>query len=366
MPKERGETDQLLREIEGLRSLVTSLAKRELPDTGQADGSTRPPSETAHRKPDALTLEERERTSRALLNATADSALLIDKNGLIIDANDKMAASLGKSRETILGTVIYNYFPPDLTEQRKAKESEAARDKKLVRFEDYREGRWLENSVYPVFDSKGELVQFAIFSHDISKRKVAEQALQESERYYRTLFESASDAVFIMEENYFLECNQKVLKLFGCTSEQILGKTPADFSPPFQPDGQDSRERAERIMEEVRNGIPQFFEWRHKRHDGGLFDAEVSLDPLNIRNQKRFVAIVRDITERKKSEEALNNALAEVRRMKEAAEAENIYLYKEIQMAHLHGDFIGQSDNPENIVAAGTAFIAGFADSVGF
>jgi PAS domain S-box-containing protein len=480
MLKEREETERLLREIEALRSRVTSLENKDTPDAGQADDRTGPPSDAVGGKQDARTLEERERAGRALLNATADSALLIDKNGLIIDANDNLAASLGKSRESLIGTVIYDHFPSEIAEQRKARELEAARDKKLVRFEDFRDGHWLENSVYPVFDSQEKLVQFAIFSHDIThrkqveqalkqerdktstylelaevilmaldkngcitlinrkgcnilgypqrrligknffdtfipdpikpqiwdvfrnileenapfqeyyenpiltksgeekiiawhnralrnetgqitgtlssgeditKRKMAEKALLESERYYRTLFESASDAVFIVEENYFLECNQKVLTLFGCTREQILGKTPADFSPPFQPDGQNSGEKAERIMVEVRNGISQSFEWRYKRLDGVLFDAEVNLDPLNIADQKRFIAIVRDITERKKAEESLNNALAEVRRMKEAAEAENIYLYKEIQMAHLHGDFIGQSESIKSVLS---------------
>ncbi len=480
MLKEREETERLLREIEALRSRVTSLENKDTPDSGQADKRTGPPSDAAGGKPDVRTLEERERTSRALLNATADSVLMIDENGLIIDANDNLAASLGKSRESLIGTVIYDYFPAEIAEQRKARELEAARDKKLVRFEDFRDGRWLENSVYPIFDSHGELVQFAIFSHDIThrkqiehalkqerdktgtylelaevilmaldkngcitlinrkgchilgypqhrligknffdtfipdpikpkikdvfrnileenapfqeyyenpiltksgeekiiawhnralrneigqitgtlssgeditQRKTAEKALLESERYYRTLFESASDAVFIVEENNFLECNQKGLTLFGCTPEQILGKTPADFSPPYQPDGQNSEEKAERIMVEVRNGIPQSFEWRHKRLDGVLFDAEVNLDPLNIADRKRFIAIVRDITERKKAEESLNNALAEVRRMKEAAEAENIYLYKEIQMAHLHGDFIGQSESIKSVLS---------------
>lgn len=480
MSTEREKTERLLRKIEGLRSRVASLEKKEPPDTGQPAGGNGPQSDTTERRPGSLTSEDRERTSRALLNATADSALLIDKNGIIIDANKNLAASLGKSRERILGTVIYDYFPPNLTEQRRRKEFEAAREKKLVRFEDYRNERWMENSVYPVFDSHGELVQFAIFSHDIThrkeiehalkqerdktntyldlaevilmaldknghitlinrkgcnllgyshhqlvgknffntfipdglktkirevfqdileeksplqeyyenpiltksgeqkiiawhntvlrnetgkitgtlssgeditKRKMTEKALRESERYYRTLFESASDTIFIMEDVSFLECNQQALNLFRCSREHLLGKNPMDFSPPFQPDGQDSREKANRIIEKVRKGLPQSFEWRHRRPDGGLFDAEVHLAPLNLKDQKRFIAVVRDITERKKAEELLNNALAEVRRMKEAAEAKNIYLFKEIQIARQHGDIIGQSESIKSVLA---------------
>jgi len=476
----REETERLLREIDGLRSRVTFLENKESPDIGEPAGGGRPQSDTTERKPYTLTLKEGERTSRALLNATADAVLLIDKNGRIVDANNNMAAALGKARESILGTLVYDYFSPALAEQRRAKEMEAARDKRLVRFEDYRDGRWRENSIYPVFDSQGKLAQFAIFSHDIThrkeiehalkqerdktatyldlaevilmaldingcitlinrkgcnilgyahheligknffdtfipddirtklrevfqdildektsfqeyyenpiltksgeqkiiawhnrvlrneagkitgtlssgeditKRKMAEQALQESERYYRTLFESASDTIFTMEQVNFIECNQQALDLFQCSRKQILGKTPVDFSPPFQPDGQDSREKSYKIMENVRNGIPQSFEWRHQRLDGAPFDAEVHLAPLDLKGHQRFIAVVRDITKRKKAEESLNNALAEVRRMKEAAEAENIYLYKEIQNAHLHGDIVGRSESIKSVLS---------------
>jgi len=200
MPEERDDTERLLREIEVLRSRVTSLEKKEASETGAPDRWADSSTDTLDKRIRDSGFRETEQASRALLNATADSALLIDKNGIIIDANDKLAASLGKSRESILGTVIYDYFPPDLAEQRKTKESVAARDKKLVRFEDFRDGRWLENSVYPVFDRDGELVQFAIFSHDITQHKRAEKALQESEERYRLLVTNIPSVSWMTDE----------------------------------------------------------------------------------------------------------------------------------------------------------------------
>jgi two-component system response regulator HydG len=156
-------------------------------------------------------------TSRALLNATADSAVLIDKNGVVLDANDNIATSLGTTRDALIGSVIHSHHTPDVAEKRKAKELEAAREKKLVRFVDFRNERWMENSIYPVFDSDGNLSQYAIFSRDITYIKKAETALRESEHYYKTLFESATDAILIMEGLYCIDCNQQTLDMFSCT-----------------------------------------------------------------------------------------------------------------------------------------------------
>ena len=62
-------------------------------------------------------------------------------------------------------------------------------------------------------------------------------------------------------------------------------------------------------------------------------------------------AIVRDITERKKAEKGLQDALAEIRKLTELVEAENVYLRHEIRMAHLHGDIVAQSEPMKEVMA---------------
>ncbi|KKL54318.1 hypothetical protein LCGC14_2266610, partial [marine sediment metagenome] len=64
------------------------------------------------------------------------------------------------------------------------------------------------------------------------ERKYAEEALRESEIRHRTLFVTAKDAIFVMKDDKFIDCNSRTLELFGCTSGQIIGKTPIEFSPP--------------------------------------------------------------------------------------------------------------------------------------
>lgn len=137
-------------------------------------------------------------------------------------------------------------------------------------------------------------------------RQEAIAALRESEVKYRTLFEAAGDAILIMEGERFLECNPKALEFFGAPKERLIGATPYEhFSPPLQPDGRPSREAAKEKIAAALNGDHQLFEWRHQRLDGTLFDAQVSLTPLNLGDRVLLLAIVRDVTAQKQMAEAL-------------------------------------------------------------
>jgi len=167
-------------------------------------------------------------------------------------------------------------------------------------YQDERITSWRENQVYKL--RSDEIV--TVYA-DVTEQKRSEEALMKSEQRYRTLFENASDGIFLMQGMEFIDCNSRVLEMFACTKDQIVGKTPNHFSPPFQPDGRTSSSKARALLESAIDGCPQRFEWQHVRDDETRFDAEVSLNRLDSSERAIVMALVRDITERKKSEKRL-------------------------------------------------------------
>jgi PAS domain S-box-containing protein len=186
------------------------------------------------------------------------------------------------------------------------------------------DGRRYELLLIPIPNPDGPIDEVVEVVRDITERERAEEAIRESEERYRMLFQSANDAIFLMDGEYFINCNKMTLKMFGCTKEQIVGQPPYHFSPPKQPDGRDSKEKAMGKITAVLDGQPQFFEWQHCRYDGTLFDAEVSLKRLELSGRYYTLAIVRDITEHKRAEETLRRSEERYRRV---ADAVTDYIY---------------------------------------
>ncbi len=166
--------------------------------------------------------------------------------------------------------------------------------------------RWIHEQGQFYCSSNGKAMRLLGVVTDITDRKQAEEALLESELKFRTLFEAANDAIFLMDFDIFIGCNEKTVQMYGCTTkDQLIGKTPYFFSPAKQPDGQDSKEEALTKIRAALRGEPQFFEWQHRHLDDSTFDAEVSLQVIELGGKKFIQAIVRDVTEKVKIQRQL-------------------------------------------------------------
>ncbi|OGP73222.1 MAG: hypothetical protein A2V86_13375 [Deltaproteobacteria bacterium RBG_16_49_23] len=142
---------------------------------------------------------------------------------------------------------------------------------------------------------------------DITERKRSEELLQASENNYRAIFDTANDAIFIhdIETGEILDVNRKMCEMYGYTGEEarrINVEVLSSGTPPY------TQENALRWIKKAVEGYPQLFEWMAKDKADRLFWVEVNLKRVTIGGEDRLLAIVRDITERKKVEEALTQS----------------------------------------------------------
>ena len=256
--------------------------------------------------------EERYRT--LLENAgTPIAYYTLDGTALLI--NTIGAKNLGITPEEFVGKSIYDSLP-DLADITMKRMKQIEKSGTGAQFEDLVQlpsgDRWFLSDFQPVKDKHGKIFAVQIISQDTTHQKQAEEALQESEEKYRTIFESASDAIFTLrmtvEGPRFADCNSNALKLYGCKPEEIIGASPLNFSSHEQPDGRSSAEKIDGIAVATMAGELLCFEWRHRRLDGTLFDTEVTVTRIDIGGESYLQAIVRDVTERKQAEEALRES----------------------------------------------------------
>ncbi len=169
-----------------------------------------------------------------------------------------------------------------------------------------------------VRDPAGAVAKVYGFAQDITERKQVEESLKKSEENYRSIFNTANDAIFIhdIQTGAIIAVNRKMSEMYGYSSEEATRmdvEALSAGSPGYS--RQDSMKWIRRAVE----GDPQLFEWLAKRKNGELFWVEVNLKRAVIGGNVRLLAIVRDISERKQAEQELSKMTRQTELILESA-----------------------------------------------
>ena len=165
-----------------------------------------------------------------------------------------------------------------------------------------------------VYDNNGNAIKSFGTVQDITGHREAEQELriakqkiEESEKQFRELYEKSGDAILIIENGTFTNCNRATIDMLVYRSkEEFLNSHPSKLSPKTQPDGSDSFEKAEKMMGTALEKGTHRFEWTHTKSNGEYFPVEVLLTVISNEPSNKVIHCVwRDITERKIAEKHL-------------------------------------------------------------
>lgn len=235
-----------------------------------------------------------------------DAAFLHDADGRLIFFNKAYLALAGVSEDDAMGKHYWDIFPKTGKPLPNCDHSGLTHDQHISRDEFVIEGRTYMSFGYT--PSRPDLPDNESFHvlHDITASKKFHEELGGIASHFALLYALSPDAIMLLDEKGFFDCNPAALKMFGCKElSEFIGKHPSEFSPPTQPDGRDSMVVANQNIAQAMKDGSNLFEWMHCRLDGSLFPAEVLLVAFEKNGRAVLQATVRNISRRKNDEQQI-------------------------------------------------------------
>lgn len=236
-------------------------------------------------------------------------ALIASGPDAIIGINEKNEIILFNNQAEI----IFGYQRMEVINKKNPFELNQKNDEKIIN------GIKKSGEIFPIEINKSQILNegkiITLYSiRDVSETYKITQKLKDNEEKFRNIFEGSHDAIILFDGENYLDCNSQTLKMFGVQNPKDYIKfIVEDFSPEFQPNGEKSANLAKDIIQKAfANGYYQF-EWLNKSLDGKLFFTEILLTSYSFQGKKIIQANIRDITERKKTEnflEEINDAVS--------------------------------------------------------
>ncbi len=264
-------------------------------------------------------LRESEEKFKALFELSPLGMARVNWEGDLLQVNDSFARMIGYTPEEATKLTYWDITPPKYEAQEKLILELVQRDRRFGPFEKeyiHRGGHLVPIVINGMMIDGPDGAELWGIVEDITPRREAETAIRESEKKFRTLFETSSQGVMLHAEDHtFSAVNPAAAELFGLAPEEIVGKHPIDLAPEFQPDGQPSAEIAKREIGKCLQVGTARFEWVHMNATGRRIFLEVILSRIPHGDKFLMQAVVTDISERKRAEQELKRALEREREL---------------------------------------------------
>jgi PAS domain S-box-containing protein len=250
-----------------------------------------------------LELQDSQANIASLIESTTDIIWSVDREGHLLSFNTALLEHFRKNYGTQprLGGTSKDHLPPARAARWRSLYERAMAEGPFLEEYDLPDGRIFEMALHPMLRDK-EVIGVSVFGKDITQRKRAEAELRASEAKLQAVFESSRDAIGVAKKGIHIFANPAYLELFGFeNNEQIRGTSIIDSIAPS------SRPQIMLNVQRRADGepVPKFYEARGRKVDGAEFDAEFSVSTYELGGEIYSLATIRDITERKRTEEAL-------------------------------------------------------------
>src|SRR5829696_5479516 len=281
---------------------------------------------TEHKEVEKV-IKEREGCFRSLVQNTSDIITLLEADGTVRYISPAVERVMSYKPEEQVGTNAFDPVHPDDRERVLGIFAEVLKRPGLhPPFEfrvTHKDGSWryIEYVVNNLLDDPA-VRGLVVTSRDVSERERTEKALIESERQFRQLFENSVDALFVHgEQGRFVDCNAEACRALGYSREELLELSVAHVVTHLISEEERREKKGETLWERAMQGEPGrivgFDENELVRKDGSTFPVEVGVGAIEYGGQRMIFASARDISERKRAEDALKEGEAKYRTLVE-------------------------------------------------
>jgi len=288
-------------------------------------------------------LQESEERFRLAFENANDGVCLVDTGGNLVKVNNRMSEIFGYDKKELESMTVNDIAHPedkDISPDfiKKSKSGEVINtvfQKRYIHKQSHI--IWGQVSSSIIKDARGDPLYFISHVQDITQKKQAEEALRESEEKYRNLVERANDGVIIVQNGKVQFSNTRLTDMFGYTIEEIINTPFLDYVVPNE------RNRIKELHEQRLKGedVPDIYETQGLRKDGRKIDIETNSGIITYRKKPAVLAFIRDISERKRVEEALKENEERMRSVVESSPV-GISIYNETGQCFIANDSLAE------------------------